>query len=114
MKPRAGRIVFGTKIRYFIGDKEVTKKKFDKTFPSKPIPMGEEVLTQSTTAWDDFTSEAMAVHPKQVAEANHRSKKHGLGVKYDKKGFAHIPDRASRKKLLKLEGLHDKKGGYGD
>lgn len=59
-------------------------------------------------------SEAMAVHPEQVAQANARNKRHGVNVVYDKSGFAHIPDRNERRKLMRLEGLHDKSGGYGD
>lgn len=108
------KIVFGTKTRYYVNDVEVTEKEYRKLTKPRALAAGDEVLTQSTSAWQDFKSEAMAVHPKQVAEANARSKRHNLGVVYDKKGFAHIPDRAARKRLLKVEGFHDKKGGYGD
>lgn len=108
------RVVYGSTTRYYLGDKEVTRAEYDAAVPSKPIEAGSEVLSGSTSAWQDFQSEALAVHPKQVKEANERSKRHNLGVVYDAKGLAHIPDRAARKRLLKLEGVHDKAGGYGD
>lgn len=114
MKAVRFKITFGNPVRYFVNDVEVTEAEYRKASKPKPLEAGDEVLTQFPSTWSDFTSEAMAVHPKQVEEANARSKRHNLGVKYDRKGFAHIPDRAARKKLLKLEGLHDKKGGYGD
>lgn len=54
-----------------------------------------------------MVSEALAVHPKQVGDANARAKRHGINVTYDGKGFCHIPDRNERRKLLRLEALHD-------
>ena len=67
----------------------------------------------ATTTWP-MESWALAVHPKQVGEANARAKRHGINVVYKKNGSVHIPDRAERKKLLRLEGFHDNNGGYGD
>ena len=108
------KIVFGTPKRFYVNDTEVTEGEYRERTKSKPVEPGDEVLTQSTTGWADFTSEALAVHPDQVGEANERAKRHGLGTKYDRNGFAHIPDRADRKRLLRLEGMHDNHGGYGD
>jgi putative FmdB family regulatory protein len=61
-----------------------------------------------------LVSEALACHPTQVEEMNARNAKHGIGTRYDKDGFAHIPDRADRKRLLRHEGFRDNHGGYGD
>lgn len=61
-----------------------------------------------------MVSEGLAVHPKQVEQANARNRRHGVNVVYDQKGMAHIPDRTERKRLLRLEGMHDNSGGYGD
>lgn len=61
-----------------------------------------------------MVSEALAVHPKQVQEANERNRKHGVSVTYDRKGMAVIPDRNERRKLLRLEGFHDNNAGYSD
>lgn len=70
-------------------------------------------LVAGASCWP-MTSQALAVHPEQVGEANERNRVHGVGVQYDPTGLAHIPDRAERKKLLRLEGKHDNNGGYGD
>lgn len=65
--------------------------------------------------WEGWgTVGALAVHPGQVKEANARLKRHGIVGAYDQKGNVHVPDRANRKKLLRLEGMHDNLGGYGD
>jgi hypothetical protein len=66
-----------------------------------------------TSGWP-IKSLALAVHPNQVEQANARAKRHGINVTYSKSGACHIPDRANRKKLLRLEGMHDNRGGYGD
>lgn len=97
--------------RYFRDGKPVTKKAFDKAFPSKPI--GPPMVAAPAT-WQDFTSIGLSVHPDQVAEATARNKKHGIRVTYDEDGTARIPDRNQRAKIMKLEGMHDQEGGYGD
>ena len=64
--------------------------------------------------WQDFTSLALKVHPKQVEQANARLKRHSIVGAYDKQGVPHIPDRGNHRKLLRLEGFHDNHAGYGD
>lgn len=59
-------------------------------------------------------SVALSVHRKQVKEANERNKKHGLTSYYREDGTCVLPDRNERKKLLRLEKLHDNSGGYSD
>lgn len=61
-------------------------------------------------------SDAMAVHPDDIPAALERNKRHGVaGVTYDPKdGRAILADRGARRDLMKLEGVHDKNGGYGD
>jgi hypothetical protein len=59
-------------------------------------------------------SDALGVHPKQVEEANERNRQHGIGTRYEPDGTAVIPDRADRRRLNRLEGFHDKRGGYSD
>ena len=54
-------------------------------------------------------SAALAVHPDQVAEANERNRRHGVGeVQYRPDGRAIIPSEAAKKKLLRLERMHDR------
>lgn len=108
----SGRIVFGrTGTRYYIGEREVEKAEFDQRFPSKGI---EAPMAANASIWNGFQSEALACDPSQVAEMNERNRVNGVGARYDKDGIAHIPDRADRRRLLKLEGYHDKAGGYSD
>lgn len=111
-RPRKGRITYGTKVRYFLGDTEVTKAEFDAAFPTKAVG---ECGGHAPACWP-MVSEAMAVHPDQVDEANARAKRHGLtGVKYQKgTGMVELSDRGSRRQLLRLEGYHDNHAGYGD
>lgn len=114
--------------RYFLDGKPVTKAAYDRAFPSKLdelLAVPEELRSggavgQATTTWP-MVSEALAVQPSQVAEANARNKKHGVAARYDAEGFCHIPTRAERAKLIRLErthggmpGLCDNRGGYGD
>lgn len=55
-------------------------------------------------------SEALAVHPNQVAEANERNRKAGVSVTYEPgTGLAVIPSPHERRKLMKLEGVHDRR-----
>jgi hypothetical protein len=102
-------------LHYFLGDRRVTKEEYDRRFPSKLAELfaGELLAAHGTTCWP-MRSEALAVHPSQVQEANERAKRHGLGTRYEADGTAVIPSRDERKKLLRLEGFFDKAGGYGD
>lgn len=67
----------------------------------------------STSGWP-IVSSALAVHPSQVAAANARNRRHGVNVTYRPDGKAVLGDRAARRRLLRLEGMHDNHGGYGD
>jgi hypothetical protein len=58
-------------------------------------------------------SEAVAVHPSQVAEMNEYNRSHGVNVTYDPKwGTAIIPDRGAYKKFQKLHKIHER-NSYG-
>lgn len=70
-------------------------------------------ISNSSKCWP-MTSLALSVHRKQVGEARARAKRHGINVEYNERGHCIIPDRQERSKLLRLEGLHDNLGGYGD
>lgn len=96
---------------YFIDGEEVTQDVYDARFPAKEIGLP---MAAAPSIWQDHTSLALAVHPDQVAEATARNVRHGIRVTYDQEGTAQIPDRGERRKLLRLEGMHDNNGGYGD
>ncbi len=97
---------------YFVEGVEVTQAEFDAQVLTKEI--GCPGLANNTPKCWPMVSEALAVHKKQVAQANARNKRHGVHVTYDEKGRAHIPDRAARRDLLRLEALHDNDAGYSD
>jgi hypothetical protein len=110
----AGKVVYhpSGKVEYFVHGRRVSKKQYDRRFPSKlrtGLP-----AAPAPGAWQDFTSLALSVHESQVAEANERNKRHGVRARYDATGLCHIPDRSDRKRLMALEGLHDNSGGYSD
>lgn len=95
---------------YFVNGKEVSKKKFDKAFPSKlneVLNTGVEVNTDRPSCWPR-QSIALKVHSEQVDEANAALKAAGLKSYHDKMGVLHIPDKTENKKLLKHRGLFDK------
>lgn len=95
----------------FIDGVEVTPEEFNKRFPPKPLGVP---LIASPAIWQGFESLALAVHPDQVAEATERNRRHGCSVTYAADGTALIPDRKERARLMKIEGMHDREGGYGD
>jgi hypothetical protein len=95
---------------YVLDGKEVSREEFLAVFPDKPVGCGNSHLS---SCWPMY-SEALAVHPDQIQQANERAKRHGLDVEYVKGGIAKIGSRNDRKRLLKLEGFHDNQGGYGD
>ncbi len=97
---------------YFLAGEEVTEAAYRAVYP---LPEAGQAppASVSCSAWP-LISDALAVHPKQVAEANARNRKAGVHVTYQADGRAVLPDRNERRKLLRLEGCHDKQGGYSD
>jgi hypothetical protein len=97
---------------YFIDGAQVTKAEYDARFPDR----GTAGVGQGSSCGKGWPmkSVALAVHPDQVAQANERNRKAGVNVTYESDGTAVIPDRGERRRLLRLEGMHDRQGGYGD
>mgnify|MGYP001559834016 CR=1 FL=1 len=97
---------------YFLDGKRVSKKRFKKAFPDKPLvkaPGG-----HGASCWPQ-KMDALGCHPDDAAKHNESAAKAGLtGVHYDSDGFAVVADRNARKRLLKHEGCHDRDGGYSD
>ncbi len=108
-----GKVIYGRgrKPRYFLNDQEVPQEAFDAAFPAKRL--GQPMQGMFPACWP-MRSRALAVHRKQVAKANARNKRMGLGTRYDSDGTAIIPDRGERKRLLRQEQFHDNEAGYGD
>lgn len=111
----AGRVVYHAldpeKNRYFVDDVEVTREEWDRRYPSKKI--GVTGASNQGACWPQ-KSLAFGVHPKLIKKAMQRNARHGVNVTYDAKGHAIIPDRGTRAKLCRLEGMHDNDGGFND
>lgn len=102
---------FGGK-RHFIDGRPATQAEVDAAFPAKPlgVPMHGG---NTSSAWPLY-SDALAVHPSQIEQARARNRKRGVAVDYLPDGRAILTDRGARRDLMKLEGVHDNHGGYGD
>lgn len=103
---------------YIEGRGQVSREEFDRLVPSREeagemAQGGQPPFCAHPTCWP-MRSEALAVHPSQVEEANERNRRHGIATRYEPDGTAVIPTRGDRKRLLRLEGFVDRNGGYGD
>jgi hypothetical protein len=102
----------GAKVRYYIDGHEVTKKRFEKVFPDKPLNLSGDA---GITAWNKpILSNAMACHPSQIPEMMERNRKAGVHVDYNSEGQPILRSRGDRRNLMRVEQVHDKQGGYGD
>jgi hypothetical protein len=92
--------------QFFLDGEEVTEAEFLDAFPDKEIAGGVALGAGLGSGWP-MVGEALAVHPKQVQEANERNKRHGVNVSYcPQTGRALIPDEGAYRKLRRLEGKH--------
>lgn len=97
--------------RFFIDGKEVTAEEYAKTVhPWKIADILAKFAAPGGTRPGTWPLEgvALAVQPSQVAEANARNKRHGIGARYKPDGTVVIPDAADYKKLQKLERVHNR------
>lgn len=95
---------------YSVDGKEVSEAEFLAAFPDNAelFTPGQAIGGAHAAGWP-MKSDALAVHPAQVAAANERNKRHGINVRYEPHaGLAIIPSEREKKKLLKLEGFHDR------
>ena len=118
------KIIFGTrkkKDRYFIDDKEVTKKVFDKEFPTKigdliASQTPQNTLMQTSKAWPR-RSNSRGCHAKQKAEFEAEAANAGCPTEYrlDETGncSALMQSPAHQRDFLKALGLNNRDGGYG-
>lgn len=107
-----GRHVFGENgnpDRYYLDGEEVTKAQYDEAFPDKPIGDGTGLV-----AWKPLASDALAVHPKQVKEAEQDAKNKGVPVDFMPDGRPVFTSREQRKRYCAAYGFRDNNAGYGD
>ena len=65
-------------------------------------------------AWP-IKSDSAGVNPTQISEFSEKASKMGVPTQFDSKtGQAIFTSRGHRSRYMKLRGLHDRQGGYGD
>jgi hypothetical protein len=78
------------------------------------LPPGRDVQ-RCGNAWSKpWVSEALSVHPKQVAEFNEAAKRNNTGAFYRQDGKLVCESRGARARECRARGVFDKQGGYGD
>ena len=102
----------GKKTTYWVDGKQITRAKFNKMFPWRGACSPETI-----TAWKrPLRSDALGVGTKDIPAWMEIYRKAGItGISHDPKdGTAILYGRASRRDVMKLRGVHDRNGGYGD
>lgn len=99
------------KPHYFLDGKEVSKRTYHKRFP----PLRDSGIPAASASWNrPMHSDALAVHPKQRAEAISDAEKKGVPTDFDKEGRPIFPSRQHRNAYMRAYGYFDRDGGYGD
>lgn len=101
----------GGRRRFYLDGKEVTEAEFDLAFPPQKITG--PFMGPAASGWP-ILSEALAVHPSQVAEAQESARARGVPTQFLPDGRAVLRDRDHRRRYLKAYGFFDRNGGYGD
>jgi len=97
---------------YKINGKEVSRAEFNKT-PAKELgaPMG----ANTYRGHDPLMSDGIGCMKSQVPEMREVIRKHGIkGVTVQDSGRLEITSRQGRKDILRVRGMVDQDGGYGD
>lgn len=105
--------------KYFVDGKPVSKKKFHRLFP--------DILSNGKgtglCGWKPLLSDALAINPSQIEEAQASDKKLGVPTEYvvdhDENGHVcgarpKFISREHRRRYMQAYGFFDKQGGYGD
>jgi hypothetical protein len=105
--------------QYFIDGRRVGKREYKKAARALKKLVDQVKLEKSCFArkgrgWP-LVSDAMGVHPKQIAEAIAHGKKIGAPpTEYTPKGQPIFTSQAHRKEFCERHGFYDRNGGYGD
>lgn len=110
------RIIYGKKKRFFLDDREVTREEYDAAVPNRIADLlaaAQPPAGQMPAGWP-MTMDALAVRPKQIAEAMERDRLHGVPTNYTPQGDPIITDRGHRRDYVRMRGCFDRNAGYGD
>lgn len=97
---------------YWIDGRQVSRARFKKAFPDRPLGGGESI-----TAWKrPLRSDALGCNTCDIPAWMEVYRKHGITVvSHDPvTGEAILNDRGARRDVMELRGMHDRNGGYGD
>jgi hypothetical protein len=97
---------------YFVDGRQVSQDEFDSLVPDALSGTGRSGA--SLQSWQPILSDALAVHPDQVAEATLDAKRKGVPTEFMPDGRPILRTRQHRKEYLRAYGFHDNQGGYGD
>lgn len=97
--------------RFLVDGKEVTEAEYEAQMvrPAEPFKG-----CASLIGWKPLVSDALAVHPDQVAEARADALAKGVPVDFLPDGRPVFTSRAQRKAYCKAYGFFDRSAGYGD
>jgi hypothetical protein len=100
----------GDKTTYYLDNKKVSEKAYRKRYPLPPMEGG---VMGYTGGWP-MMSDAMAVHPSLIAEAERDAAAKGVPTEFTKDGRPILRDREHRKRFMMSQGFFDRSAGYGD
>lgn len=107
------KIVLGKVARYYLDGREVTEGEYRRRYPLPSPGSSRPTGNANGNAWPIY-SDALAVHPEQVAEATDSARARGVPTDFLPDGRPQFRDRAHRRQYMKAYGCHDRDGGYGD
>jgi hypothetical protein len=102
---------------YIVNGKEVTREEFLANGPKNPDWLTTGFNTSLTTyrEHDPLLSDGLGCLKSQVPELREVIRKHNIkGVRVQDSGKLEITSRRGRRDLLRVRGLADADGGYGD
>jgi len=104
-------------MKYILNGKQVTKEELDAAIPAADDWLNPGVIrpTHTYEGHDPLLSDGIGVMKSQVGEMRETIRKHNIqGVKVRPNGQLEITSRRGRKELLRVRGLADADGMYGD
>lgn len=102
-------------MKYIVNGKEVDREEFT-AGASKDWLQSRRIITPNTYRdHDPLISDGAGCMKAQVPELREAIRKHGIkGVTVRDSGQLEITSRQGRKELLRMRGMCDNSGGYGD
>lgn len=113
-----GRIIFRPdgKHEYFVDGKPVTRRVYEKRFPSKLKELrGQTAMTQRPSCWpQENWALGVGAHPHRQAELHAKYKAAGINVEINKWGNPIIRSRGQLREICKVEKCVNYDAGYSD